>query len=299
MKILIFGGTGFIGSSLANHLANSGHEPVQLARHAPKQSHHRFVKWDAVTVGPWATELEGSGAIVNLTGRSVDCIKTPENIDVILRSRVDSCRAIGEALKTFANPPAVWVQMSTAHLYGDSELLLTEDDHFGYGLAPFVGKAWEEAFLTHLPDGMREVRLRTSFVVGKNGGALESLSQIVKLGMGGTVGSGRQGMSWIHEYDMNEIILRAITDATITGAYIATAPHPVSNKVFMKALRKALGVPLGFPAPEFAVRVGTKLLFRTDPELALYGRYVVSRRLEEAGFTFRFGELKGALGDLC
>ena len=119
MKVLLFGGTGFIGNSLAAHLTAHGFEVVQLARHAPVRSPYRFVRWDGVTVGDWAAELEGAAAIVNLTGRSVDCIKTPENCDVILRSRVDSCRAIGKAVEGIRKPPSVWVQMSTAHIYGD------------------------------------------------------------------------------------------------------------------------------------------------------------------------------------
>ncbi|OAV44693.1 epimerase [Lewinella sp. 4G2] len=299
MKIFLFGGTGFIGSSFADHLAERGHLPVQIARNRPTQSRHQFLEWDGRTLGPWAEELVTADAIVNLAGRSVDCIKTPDNIDVILRSRVDSCRVIGEALARLETKPPVWVQMSTGHIYGDSELLLTEDDHFGHGLAPFVGRAWEKSLLDHLPNGMREVRLRTSFVVGKGGGALASLSQIVKLGLGGTVGNGRQGMSWIHEDDMNELMLRSITDETMEGAYIATAPNPVTNKEFMGLLRRALKVPIGLPAPAFAVRIGAKLLFRTDPDLALYGRYLRSRRLAEEGFEFKFPQLREALADLC
>ena len=300
MKVLLFGGTGFIGNSLAGHLTERGFEVVQLARHPVIKSRFRFVQWDGVTVGDWAKELEGAAGIVNLTGRSVDCIKTPENCDVILRSRVDSCRAIGEALKTVNNPPPVWVQMSTAHIYGDPpNRVLSEGGAFGYGLAPFVGQAWEAAFAAARPKTMRGVRLRTSFVIGKHGGALASLSRIVKLGLGGTVGHGRQGMSWIHEDDMNEIIHQAIVDANYEGPYICTAPNPVSNKVFMSKLRQALRVPIGLPAPAPLVKLGAKYLFGTDPELALYGRYVVSERLPAVGYSFKFPELTGALRDLC
>ena len=299
-KILIFGGTGFIGSSLADYLASKGLQPILIARHAPDSAvRHEYRLWDAISVGDWASELEGARAIVNLAGKTVDCIKTPANCDLILRSRTDSTLAIGKALKQIKNPPPVWVQMSTAHIYGDPPTqLCTEDSSYGYGLAPFVGKAWEAAFLKSLPSHMREVRLRTSFVIGKNGGALQSLRQIVRLGLGGTAGSGTQGMSWLHEYDMNNLIYSAITEEKYSGVYIASAPHPVSNRDFMRLLRKKMKMPIGLPTPAFMIKIGAKLLFKTDPELILYGRYVKSARLEKEGFQFKFPTLEAALSDL-
>jgi hypothetical protein len=145
---------------------------------------------------------------------------------------------------------------------------------------------------------MRQVILRTSFVLGRSGGALPRLAKLARCGLGGKVGHGRQGISWIHEEDANRIIARTISDAGMTGAYLATAPNPVSNAQFMRALRKALRVPIGLPAAEWMVRIGAPLLMRTDPELALFGRYCVSRRLREEGFEFLFSEAEPALRDL-
>ncbi len=299
-QVPIFGGTGFIGLSLADHLAQKGFTPILIARNQPPTPlHHQFVQWDAVHVGDWAKHLEGAYAIVNLAGKTVDCIKTPDNCDLILRSRVDSTKAIGKALKDTTNPPKVWIQMSTAHIYGDPpKQLCTEHSSTGYGLAPFVGKAWEETFLKYKPKEIREVRLRTSFVVGKDGGALKSLKQITRLGLGGKVGTGTQGMSWIHEDDLNELICQAIQEDKYSGVYVASAPNPVSQKEFMRILRKAMKIHLGLPAPVFLARLGARLLFRTDPELILYGRYVKSERLEQEGFVFTFPDLEGALKDL-
>lgn len=299
-KVVIFGGTGFIGLSLAEHLAKQGFSPVLIARHQPRRPlPYPFCTWDAQSVGDWVTELEGATAIVNLAGKSVDCIKTPENCDLILRSRVDATKAIGYALEQVKRLPKVWVQMSTAHIYGDPPTqLCTESSTTGYGLAPFVAQKWEEAFLAALPIEMRGVRLRTGFVLGKNGGALQRLRHIVRLGLGGTVGHGRQGMSWIHEYDMNEIITQVIIDETYNGIYIASAPNPVSNRVFMMKMRKALRVFIGLPAPTWITKLGARFLFNTDPELALYGRYVKSERLEQRGFPYRFPYLQEALMDL-
>ncbi len=299
-KVLIFGGTGFIGLSLARHLKEGGFIPIIIARKRPEYSiDYEFLQWDAVTLGPWVKDLDNAKAIVNLSGKSVDCIKTPDNIDLILRSRVDSTKLIGKAIKEVPNPPKIWIQMSTAHIYGDPpSQICTESSSTGYGLAPFVGKAWEEAFMQSIAQNIRGVILRTSFVIGKNGGALKSLQRIAKLGLGGSVGDGSQGMSWIHEYDMNEIIYQAITNEQYSGIYISSAPNPVSNKEFMKLLRRKTGMLFGMPTPEFMVRLGAKFLFKTDPELALYGRYVRSERLEKKGFEFKFPNLEEALEDL-
>jgi NAD dependent epimerase/dehydratase family enzyme len=193
--------------------------------------------------------------------------------------------------------------MSTAHIYGDPpEIVCDEDSSFGMGFAPFVGRAWEEAFRAGALPTQRRVILRTSFVIGRDcgsgGGALARLRTLVRCGLGGTVATGNQGMSWIHETDMNRLFERALTDANMQGAYIATAPNPVSQRVFMREMRKAMRMPIGLPAFDWMVRLAAPLLLRTDPELALYGRYLVSRRLREMEFQFHFPELPDALADL-
>ena len=299
-RIVIAGGTGFIGTSLSQALIARGDEVVVLGRRAPAAHPARCVVWDARSLGDWVAELDGADGIVNLVGRSVDCRKTPDHCDEILRSRVESTRVIGQACAQLTQVPAVWVQMSTAHIYGDPpELICDEDAAFGYGLAPDVGRAWEAAFAEVCPAATRAVILRTSFVLGRDGGALQTLRRLARFGLGGTVGHGRQGLSWIHETDMNQLILAALDDDQYTGAYIASAPEPVSNRDFMRMLRRAIGMPIGLPAPAFMVRLAAATLLRTDPELALYGRYVVSRRLAEAGFSFAFPQLDAALADLC
>lgn len=299
-RVIIAGGTGFVGLSLARHLSENGFQPTLIARNRPgKRIDFEFVKWDAVNLGDWANSLDGARAIVNLTGKSVDCIKSPDNCDAILRSRVESTQVIGKALRTVQHPPQVWVQMSTAHIYGDpASQLCTERSSTGYGLAPFVGRAWENALLESLPDGMREVRLRTSFVLGRNGGALIKLRRIAALGLGGRVGHGKQGISWIHELDMNELFLKAITTETYRGIYVASSPNPVSHSEFMRTVRRTLKIPIGLPAPKWLTRFAARHILRTDPELAIYGRYVKSDRLEAEGFSFKYPTLPEALREL-
>ena len=303
-KVVIAGGSGFLGISLAKYLAARGVAITILSRNPPKISGPwRHIQWDARTLADWKHEFDGASGVVNLVGRTVDCIKTPDHQDEILRSRVEATHVLGHAMRSIDSPPPVWVQMSTAHIYGDPpEILCSEDSPYGTGFAPLVGKAWEQAFNQSVLPTQRLVILRTSFVIGRDigagGGALSRLRTLARFGLGGTVGSGRQGMSWIHELDMNRLFEKALADARMAGIYIATAPNPVSQRIFMRELRKAMRIPIGLPAFEWMVRLGAPLLLRTDPELALYGRYLSSTRLREIGFDFRFPELPHALADL-
>jgi uncharacterized protein (TIGR01777 family) len=281
-------------------MAGRGWDVTVLSRHPPREpapwSHQ---VWNPGDPAAWVERLDGAAALVNLAGRTVDCIKTPDHQDEILRSRVESTLALGRAIARADNPPPVWVQMSTAHIYGDPpEARITEGSAFGVGLAPTVGRAWEDAFAQSVLPTQRAVTLRTSFVLGRAGGALPRLALLARLGLGGRVGHGRQGMSWIHERDMNRAFEWAITNDAPRGPYIASAPNPVSQAEFMRQLRRALRVPIGLPAPAPLVRLGAPLLMRTDPELALYGRYCLPERLLHEGFGFEFPTLGPALADL-
>ena len=165
-----------------------------------------------------------------------------------------------------------------------------------------MASAWESTFEAGLLPDQRGVVLRTSFVIGRDrgggGGALATLARLARFGLGGRVGHGRQGFSWIHEADLNRIFVRAVADPDMRGPYIASSPHPVSQAEFMRQLRRAVGMPIGLPTPAWMVRLGAALVLKTDPELALYGRYVVPRRLLDEGFEFRFPQLADALRDL-
>ena len=303
-RIVIAGGSGFVGISLATHLASAGASVVILSRSPPKANGPwRHAIWDGRTLSDWRLELDGAIGLVNLAGRSVDCIKTPDHQDEILRSRVEATRVLGLAVRSVDFPPPVWLQMSTAHIYGDPpSAICTEDSPLGFGLAPFVGKAWEAEFGAGILPSQRGVVLRTSFVLGRDRGvgcgALARLRKIVRFGLGGRAGSGTQGISWIHQADLNRLIERALTDSTMSGVYIASSPNPISQREFMYQLRRAMHMPIGLPASACIVRFGAKWLLHTDPELALYGRYVVSKRLADEGFEFQFPNLVDALADI-
>ena len=308
-RIVIAGGSGFLGLSMAESMERMGADVTILSRSVPKASGlWQHLRWDGRTLDDrnakaWLQAIDGCDAVVNLAGRTVNCIKTPDHKDEILRSRVESTRVLGAAMRTVASPPPVWIQMSTAHLYGDPpSAVCTEGSAEGIGLAPTVARAWEAAFAESKLPQQRGVIMRPSFVVGRDrgagAGAIGTLGFIARLGLGGKVASGTQGMSWIHEDDINAIFARAIVNESMSGVYIVSSPNPESQANFMRTLRRVIKMPIGLPAFEWMVRIGAPLFMRTDPELVIYGRYVIPKRLIEEGFEFRFPDLETALRDL-
>ena len=311
--IVVPGGSGFLGRSLTPFLLDRGYRVAILSR-SPRpgdltDDRVAWHVWDDAGVGDWAACLDGAAAVVNLVGKSVDCRKTPEHVREILESRVASCRVLGEAMRRVeaagGRAPPVWVQSGTAHIVGDPlPLDRVCDESTPPGpmdeMAPRVGVAWEEAFdAARLPE-QRSVVLRISFVIGRanpgGGGAMARLIPLTRWGLGGRVGDGRQWVSWLHTHDLNRLILAAIEDARYRGVYMATAPHPVTNAQFMRALRKVHGRPWSPPAPAWGVRLVSRLLMDTDPDLALKGRRCVpTRLLQEAGFEFEFAQVDDAL----
>ncbi len=306
--IVIAGGSGFLGRRLARELLARGDRVTVLGRdgtppsNLPRGTH--WQRWDAKMLGDWSAVLDGADAIVNLVGRSVDCQKTVENQRVILESRVDSCRVLGEAVRAVHKPPLVWVQSATAHIIGDPvprDTICDESTPAGpmHEMAPRVGVAWEAAFHEAKLPLQRGIVMRISFVLGRDGGAMQRLSTLTRWGLGGTVGRGDQWMSWIHEDDLARLMIAAIDDAAYEGVYMVTAPHPVTNREFMRAMRKAYARPWSPPAMAFAVRLAARFLLDTDPELALLGRRCVpTRLLSETKFEFAYTELGPALADL-
>ena len=305
-RIVIAGGSGFLGRGLAWYLAEHGYQVTVLSR-SPQPGDHwpqntLWHIWDGRTTDDWAGCLDGAAAVVNLVGRSVDCRKTPENKKIIFESRIHSCEALGRAMKTLENPPPVWLQSATAHIVGDpipEDTRCDESTSPGIGMAPEVGTAWEQALNENVLENQRAVIMRISFVLGRDGGALKRLGFMTRIGLGGTVGTGTQWVSWIHQHDLNRLCLAMITDSSYRGVYMVTAPEPITNRIFMKALRKAYRRPWSPPAPTIGVRLACRLLLNTDPELALLGRRCVPKRLvEQHGFGFEYPQIDLAMADL-
>jgi hypothetical protein len=296
VKVVLAGGSGSLGRRIAADLTSRGDEVVVLTRTPHPDRPYRQLRWDGATVGEWADQLPGA-ALVNLAGQLVDCRPTAANIALLTRSRVEPTRALAEAAGV-AGAPAVWVQMSTLAIYGDrGDEVLDETAPVADGPPQMAGvaRAWEEA-ATGAPAG-RQVVLRTAPVFDPGTPALDRLAGLVRWGLGGRVGSGRQHVSWLHVADLLPIVRRALDEPALAGMLHATSPNPVRNTELMATLRSVLRRPPALPTPAPLVRIGAVLL-RTDPALALTGRRCVPARLEQAGHTFSYPWLRPALRDL-
>lgn len=302
-KIVLAGGSGFLGQALARSLLADGYEVVVLSRSAsPHGAPGRFVHWDGKKLGEWKKELEGAEALFNLTGRSVDCRYTVANRDLILNSRVDSTRVLGEAIGKCSDVPQVWLNSSTATIYKDRRGNLAPHDEssgdLGAGFSVDVAQAWEKAFSDSMTEGVRQVVLRVSIVLGKEGGAFPVMKRFASLGLGGAQGPGSQWMSWLHLDDWVGIARFLMEREDLSGPVNLAVPNPVTNSVFMKGMRGCFApLGIGFPAPTPAVHLGA-VFMRTAPELVLKSRKVVSSVLRESGYSFKHPTLASALEDL-
>ena len=309
MKVVMPGGSGQVGTILARAFVAQGHEVVVLSR-GPRPAPWRVVAWDAESVGDWASEIEGADAVVNLAGRSVNCRYTPSHRREILESRVLSTRAVGLAIARASRPPRVWLQSSTATIYAhrfdapnDEETGILGGDEPGvpdtWRFSIDVARAWEEAAVAAETPSTRTVLMRSAMVMSPDrGGVFDVLLGLVRHGLGGRNGDGRQYVSWIHDEDFVRAVSWLIERDDLDGPVNLAAPGPVPNAEFLRALRAEWGTRIGLPATRAMLEVGTFLL-RTETELILKSRRVVPGRLLDSGFAFRFPSWGEAAKDLC
>jgi uncharacterized protein (TIGR01777 family) len=306
-RIVLAGGSGFLGRALASHFSKGGWEVIILTR-SPKTSERagREVAWDARTPGPWQTELEGAAAVVNLTGKSVNCRYHERNRQEILDSRTNSTRVLGEAISRCAHPPMVWLNASTATIYkhtfgpawnedGQIEPTPEAKDAFSFEVAG----AWQRVFEEAQTPRTRKVALRTAMVLGMGKNSVfPMLRRLTRLGLGGKMGTGKQFVSWIHQADFCRVVEWLLEHNDIEGIVNVAAPNPLPNHEMMKTLRQVCGVPFGMPAATWMLEFGAFFL-RTETELIIKSRRVVPGRLLESGFRFRFPRIREAFDDLC
>jgi uncharacterized protein (TIGR01777 family) len=298
-RIILAGGSGFIGESLVPVLIAIGYEVAVLTRGpSTQQGSVRYAHWDGKTTGDWAELLDDAAAVVNLTGRSINCRHTPEYRREIIDSRVNSVRVLGQAIAQCERPPTAFVQAAGIGIYGDqSDRWCDENVPHGDDFVAQVCELWEAAFTAVAAPATRKVLLRLGVVLGPNGGFLKVLSKLTRLFLGGHVGSGRQFISWIHIADLSRMILWAIEREEIAGVFNATAPNPVTNAEFMRELRRALHRPWSPPVPKFAAQLGSWLM-GTEASLALVSQRGAPKHFLDKGFKFDFPELRPALADL-
>lgn len=297
-RIVLAGGSGFIGQALAKALLVRGYEVVVLTRSPQPRTGFREVEWDGMHIGEWINVLDGAEAVVNLTGRNVNCPHTQKNIQEILESRVNSVRAISLSFGHVKRPPRVWVQAGAIGYYGDTgDRVCDEDSPAGGDALAGVCKLWEGAFHAAATPKTRRVLLRIGFVLGRNGGALPVLSRLTKWFLGGSAGNGGQFVSWIHVADLVRMFIMAIEREHFSKTFNAVGAKPVTNREFMHELRHALHRPWSPAVPEFAVRLGARLM-GSEPSLALASQCCVPNRFLEAGFEFEFPKLRPALKNI-
>ena len=298
-RVVLAGGSGFLGRALAKGLRSRDYEVVVLTRSPRRQTDAiKDVLWDGKNSGEWIQSLDGAAAVVNLAGRSIQCRYTPENLRELVASRVDSVLTIAAAMNQVVRPPRAWVQAGAIGFYGDpKERLCDENSQVGSDTLAEICQPWEAAFNSASAPKTRRALLRIGFVLGRDGGALPVLAGLAKWFLGGTVGGGKQFISWIHVGDLSRIFVEAIERDDLAGTFNAVGPNPVTNREFMRELRRALHRPWSPPAPEWAVKLGARLM-GTEPSLALAGCRVAPKRFLEAGFKFQFPEPSGALKNL-
>ena len=305
MKIVIPGGSGHVGQVLKRAFESAGDEVIVLSRRTSDPAR----AWDGKTLGAWTQHIDSADVVINLTGLTVNCRYSEENLRQMMDSRVDSTRVIGEAIANSDSAPKVWLQMSTATIYAH-RFDTANDEATGIigGEEPDVpaywarsidiAKAWESELAAASTPATRKVALRTAMVMSPDKGSVfDVLCGLTKKWLGGRLGSGSQYVSWIHEHDFVAAIRFLIERDSISGAVNLAAPNPLPQAEFQSQLRKALGVSVGLPATRWMAEIGAMVL-RTDTELIFKSRRVVPGRLLESGFEFQYPSWSEALAEL-
>jgi len=313
LRIVIPGGSGQVGQMLARHFQELGHFVTVLTR-GPYTPPWQTVHWDGETIGPWTETLEGADVCINLSGRSVNCRLNATNRKAMYDSRIDTTRLLNQVIARLAEPPSLWLNASTATIYrhaldrpmdemtgeiGGNELIgrgRHAPDTWNFSV--HVAKDWEAAFFETETPRTRKVALRSAITFSPTpGNAFQVFSNLVRLGLGGAQGNGRQYVSWMHEADFAGAIDFLIDHEELDGPVNLAAPNPLPNRAFMRALRDAWGMPNGLPAPAPLIEIGA-FFMRTESELVLKSRRVIPGRLLDAGFKFEFTDWQEAADDL-
>jgi uncharacterized protein (TIGR01777 family) len=300
-KVVIAGGAGFLGQVLVRHFESQGIETVVLSRKpGDRVGDARVVQWDGRVTGAWATELEGSSLVINLCGRSVNCRYTRANREEIYASRLESTRVLGEAIACCQHPPHLWINASSATIYRHAEdREMTEaGGEIGDGFSVDVCQQWETAFNEARTPHTRRVAIRTAMVLGHDPNSVfPTLSTLVKRGLGGPLGNGRQYVSWLHEADFCGVIDWIWEHNELMCPVNVCSPNPIRNRELMAVLRDAYHMPFGLPATPLMLELGAAIL-GTETELVLKSRRVVPERLLATGYKFRFPTIKEAVAEL-
>lgn len=299
-KIVLAGGSGFMGGILARYFKSKGDEVVVLTRGRTRnEGGIRYITWNGATTGDWINELEASHVLINLTGKSVNCRYNEKNKNEIFSSRLNATRVLGLALKQLKKKPEVWINAASATIYRHAEDRPQDEytGEIGTGFSVDVCKQWEATFFEQNISGVRQIALRTAIVLGQSGGVMPYYFNLARFGLGGQQGRGNQYFSWIYEDDLTGIIDFLIKNQHCSGVFNVASPEPVINRVFMGIVRREVHMPFGLPTPKWMLKIGAWML-GSETELLLKSRWVLPVRLIKAGYLFKVTELNRAV-DLC
>lgn len=291
-RIVLAGGSGYLGRVLADYYKDKAHDIVILSRKAhASQGNVRYLVWDGRTAGPWTEALEGCDLLINLSGKNVNCRYTEQNRREIFSSRLEPTKALGEALKTLKNRPRVWIQAASATIYRHAEDRHQDEEtgELGSGFSVDVCRAWESVFWEQETPGTAKVVLRIALVIGRSDGVFPRLKNLVRFGLGGHQGTGLQYVSWIHEHDFARTTEWVFEHGKDGDTLNCVSPQASHNKEFMRLIRNSYGIPIGLPAPQWLLEIGAAII-GTETELILKSRWVYPGRLLERGFKFSFPE---------
>ena len=310
--IVIAGGTGFIGQELCNYFGSSN-DIVILTRQMPDQKTNafgentiqqdvskniRYIKWDGVSLGEWKSVIDGVDLVINLTGKTVNCRYNKKNKKEILESRIQAVKVIGEAIQKVAVPPKLWINAASATIYPHATKSPRDEKFtdFANDFSVQVCKSWEKIFSEQQTPLTRKVILRMAINLGASG-VMKPYFNLLKFGLGGQQGNGKQMYSWVHITDTCRMIEWIMEHDGLKGMFNCVSPGAVTNAYFMKALRKETGQRFGLPAPGWALAIGAKLI-GTETELVLKSRWVIPARIQETGFSFQYPFLEGAFKEI-
>lgn len=296
-RIILAGGNGYLGTVLANHFKALANEVIILSRKAtPIKGNITTIFWDGKTEGVWTNHLAGADLLVNLCGKNVNCRYTDKNKQEIFDSRLIPTALLNKVIAGMANPPKVFINITSATIYRHAEDRPQDEatGEIGTGFSVEVCKAWEQTFFETATPATRKIALRMGFVLGKTDSAFPRLLNMARFGLGGKHGNGNQYISWIYEQDVALLTEWLLQHPEVDGVLNCTAPQPVKNAMLMRIIRQNIKMPFGLPSPKWLLEIGA-LLIGTETELILKSRWVVPKRLLDLGFKFQFADINKAV----
>lgn len=290
-KVVLAGGTGFIGTFLEDKFKDLGYEVHIISR---QKQHISWEDHEGIIAA-----IDHADLLINLAGKSVDCRYNEKNKQEIMNSRTETTRVLGEAIENCSSPPPLWINSSTATIYRHAEdrPMTEEDGEIGSGFSVEVAQAWEQAFFSFQLPHTRQVALRIAIVLGPDGGVMTPFINLARFGLGGVQGPGNQMFSWIHIEDIFCIIMFLKEREDLSGVFNCSSPHPVTNREFMAELRKTMNIKFGLPSPKWLLELGA-VVIKTETELILKSRWVIPDRLERSGYPFKYMKIDKALSHI-